>query len=279
MTVLCLPHSPHTTSAGLRPFTRPCLSGKGGLSAGFHHHVLWFDILFWTVRVRVVPTRTSLRHRFIGIEDLEDRSPSLGGHGCVRLSGIHEDLPPAGSRTCSNTTPSLLTQRQAPTHGAWQGGAFLHPLAAHPLRLIILDNLRRAHFRFVRILPDVTKSASLAQKVPALVQFDLDLGQPLPIGFAQRSRFVQSMLLCDQALDMIEDRLIFDVILHESLLEHGCDRSGQAFMLRPPGTSVNRGAGYRHGEEVEEQKGVAAYTWLFFQARLGTAVRRRMIEL
>jgi hypothetical protein len=39
---------------------------------------------------------------------------------------------------------------------------------------------------------------------------------------------------------MIEDRLIFDLILHESLLPRGCDRNGQALMLRPPETAVNR---------------------------------------
>jgi hypothetical protein len=32
---------------------------------------------------------------------------------------------------------------------------------------------------------------------------------------------VQSVLFFDQALNMIEDRLIFDVILHENLLQRG----------------------------------------------------------
>ena len=51
------------------------------------------------------------------------------------------------------------------------------------LLLIILDDLRRANFRFVRIKPDVAKGTSLAQEVPALIQFDLDLREPLTIGF------------------------------------------------------------------------------------------------
>ena len=45
---------------------------------------------------------------------------------------------------------------------------------------------------------------------------------------------VQSVFLCHKVLNMIEDRLIFDLILHESLLPRGCDRNGQDLMLRPP---------------------------------------------
>ena len=45
---------------------------------------------------------------------------------------------------------------------------------------------------------------------------------------------VQSVFLCHKVLNMIEDRLIFDLILHESLLPRGCDRNDQALMLRPP---------------------------------------------
>jgi len=44
----------------------------------------------------------------------------------------------------------------------------------------------------------------------------------------------QSVFLCHKVLNMIEDRLIFDLILHESLLPRGCDRNDQALMLRPP---------------------------------------------
>ena len=54
--------------------------------------------------------------------------------------------------------------------------SYLHPPLTQPqsLLLIILDDLRRANFRFVRVKPDVAKGTALAQEVPALIQFDLD---------------------------------------------------------------------------------------------------------
>ncbi len=54
------------------------------------------------------------------------------------------------------------------------------------LLLIILDDLRRANFRFVRVESDVAKGTSLAQEVPALIQLDLDFREPFPIGFGMR---------------------------------------------------------------------------------------------
>jgi hypothetical protein len=111
------------------------------------------------------------------------------------------------------------------------------------LLLIILDDLRRANLRVVRIKPDVAKGTSLAQEVPALIQFDLDLHEPFTIGLGVCPLLVQSVFLFDKALNMIEDRLIFDLILHESLLPHGCEWNGQALMLRPPETAVNRATG------------------------------------
>lgn len=104
----------------------------------------------------------------------------------------------------------------------------------------MLDDIRRANFRFVRIKPDVTKGTPLAQEIPALIQFDPDLGEPFPISSGMRPELVQSMLLLDQALNVIEDRLIFDLILHENLLRHGYDRNGHMVMLRPAETTVNR---------------------------------------
>jgi hypothetical protein len=101
-----------------------------------------------------------------------------------------------------------------------------------PLLLIILDDLRRANFRFVRVKPDVAEGAALAQEVPALIQFDLDFREPLPIGFVERPMFVQSVFLCDKTLNVIEDRLIFDLVVHESLLQRECDRKGQDLRLR-----------------------------------------------
>ena len=62
--------------------------------------------------------------------------------------------------------------------------------ADESLLLIILDDLRRANFRFVRIKPDVAKGTSLAQEIPALIQFDLDLREPLTISFGVRPLLV-----------------------------------------------------------------------------------------
>jgi hypothetical protein len=94
--------------------------------------------------------------------------------------------------------------------------------------------------RVVWVKPDVAKGTSLAQEVPTLIQFHLDLHEPFTIGFGVCPLLVQSVFLCDKVLNMGEDRLIFDLILHESLLPRGCDRNGQAVMLRPPETAVNR---------------------------------------
>jgi len=89
------------------------------------------------------------------------------------------------------------------------------------LLLIIFDDLRRTNLRFVGVTPDIAKGTSLAQEVPALIQFDLDLREPLTIGLGKFSMLVQSLFLCDKALNIIEDRLIPDLILHESLLSRG----------------------------------------------------------
>jgi len=108
--------------------------------------------------------------------------------------------------------------------------------------------------RVVRVTPDVAKSTSLAQEVPTLIQFDLDLREPLTISCRVCPLLVQSVFLFDKALNMIEDRLIFDLILHESLLPRGCDGNGQALMLRPPETAVNRCSGQHDDPGVGCQK-------------------------
>lgn len=82
------------------------------------------------------------------------------------------------------------------------------------LLLIIFNNLWRANFCVVRVKDDLTKGASLAQEVPALIELNLEFIEPRAIGFGVCPLLVQSMFFCDKALNMIEDRLIFDVIVH-----------------------------------------------------------------
>ena len=108
------------------------------------------------------------------------------------------------------------------------------------LLLIILDDLRRANLRVLRVEPDIAKGTSLAQEVPALIQFDLDFREPLTIGLGKLPLLVQSLFLSDKALNIIEDWLIPDLILHESLLSRGYDRNAHDFMLRSAETGVNR---------------------------------------
>jgi hypothetical protein len=95
-----------------------------------------------------------------------------------------------------------------------------------PLLLIVLDNLRRANFRFVRIEPEVAKSTSLAQEVPALIQLNLHFLEPSKVGLGKFPLQVQSVFLFNKVLNVIENRLILDLILHENLLQHGRDRNG-----------------------------------------------------
>jgi hypothetical protein len=101
------------------------------------------------------------------------------------------------------------------------------------LLLIILDDLRRANLRVLRVKPDIAKGTSLAQEIPALIQFDLDLREPFTIGVRELPLVVQSVFLCDKALNIIEDRLIPDLILHERLLSRGYDRKGARFYVTP----------------------------------------------
>jgi hypothetical protein len=102
------------------------------------------------------------------------------------------------------------------------------------LLLIILDDLRRADLRVVRVEPDIAKGTSLAQEVPALIQFDLDLRKPLPIGLGKFPLLIQSLFFFDKALNISEDGLIPTLILHESLLSRGYDRNSTILCYAPP---------------------------------------------
>ena len=83
------------------------------------------------------------------------------------------------------------------------------------LLLIILDDLRRANLRVLRVEADIAKGTSLTQEVPALIQFDLEMRESLAIGLGKFPLLVQSVFLCDKTLNIIQDRLIPDLILHE----------------------------------------------------------------
>jgi hypothetical protein len=94
----------------------------------------------------------------------------------------------------------------------------------------------------------------LAQEVPALIQFDLDLREPLTIGLGKLPLVVQPVFLCDKVLNKIEDRLIPDLIFHESLLSRGYDGNGHDLMLRPTQTGVNR-TSQRHDVPSGQENG------------------------
>ena len=94
--------------------------------------------------------------------------------------------------------------------------------------------------RVLRVEPDIAKGTSLAQEIPALIQFDLDLRESLAIGLGKFPLLVQSVFLFDKTLNIIQDRLIPDLILHESLLSRRYDRNRNDFILRPTETVVNR---------------------------------------
>jgi hypothetical protein len=81
----------------------------------------------------------------------------------------------------------LLRERHRQDRLAHQLAA-LNRLPLNPpqaLLLIILDDCRRPNLCFVRVNPDVAKGTALAQEVPALIQLDLDLLDPLTIGFVK----------------------------------------------------------------------------------------------
>ena len=101
------------------------------------------------------------------------------------------------------------------------------------LLLIILDDLRRPNLRVVRVEPDIAKRTSLAQEVPALIKFDLNLPEPLTIGLGKFPLLIQSLFFFDEALNISEDGLIPKLTLHESLLSRGHGRNGTILCYAP----------------------------------------------
>jgi hypothetical protein len=82
----------------------------------------------------------------------------------------------------------------------------------------------------------------------------LDLREPFTIGFGVCPLLVQSVLFCDKALNMIENRLVFGLLFHGSLLSRGYDENGHKFMLRPSETVVNRCSAQQDDSGIDCQK-------------------------
>src|SRR5215469_6162627 len=76
---------------------------------------------------------------------------------------------------------------------------------------IALDGLLVAQLRILGILPELPPRPALAQKIPPLVEPDLDLAQLLPLGIrgaALRFALEQLMLPACQLVDPVGDPLV-----------------------------------------------------------------------
>ena len=100
--------------------------------------------------------------------------------------------------------------------------------------LVVLNNVCVPNLSVFRITPNVSQGSALAQEVPALIQFDLDLREPLTIGLGKFPLLIQSLFFFDKALNIIEDGLIPKLILQETLLSRGHDRNGTMLCYAPP---------------------------------------------
>src|SRR5256885_13969498 len=81
-------------------------------------------------------------------------------------------------------------------------GAMISPHQGLRSALVVLDDLRRAHFGFVRIAAKFAQTPSLAQQVPAAVEFDIDLVEALLLAIGYRTPGVELLFLGDELLDM-----------------------------------------------------------------------------
>jgi len=83
---------------------------------------------------------------------------------------------------------------------------------------VLLDDFGRPGVRLGRIAAGFAQRAPLAQQVPALIQFDLNVGQ----AFAAVRSLLEPVLFGYQALDMDEYGLVLIVFFHGHLV--GCKR-------------------------------------------------------
>jgi hypothetical protein len=82
----------------------------------------------------------------------------------------------------------------------------LRPIGAgRVLLLVSLDDRRRTHLGLVRILAKLAPCVPLAQKIPALIELDLDLLEPHLIVIRQLALPVQVLLLMHKAFDLLQD--------------------------------------------------------------------------
>src|SRR5688500_18277473 len=63
------------------------------------------------------------------------------------------------------------------------------------LPLVVLDHLRRAHLGLVGIAAELAQGAALAQKIPALVELDIDRRQSSALGVGHVALGVELLLL------------------------------------------------------------------------------------
>ena len=81
------------------------------------------------------------------------------------------------------------------------------------LLFVAFNHRRRPDFRVVRILAELSASATLAKQVPALVQRDLNLAKPGLILIGQRRVTVESLLFMNQLGNPLQYGLVGRVLL------------------------------------------------------------------
>src|SRR4029077_2371520 len=77
------------------------------------------------------------------------------------------------------------------------------------LLAVVLDRALRAHLGDVGVLAELLLGPALAQQVPALVELDLEVGEPGAFVLVVDARLrAQLVLLLDQGGDVLQDRRI-----------------------------------------------------------------------
>jgi hypothetical protein len=101
------------------------------------------------------------------------------------------------------------------------GSAKTRNLVGKPVRrllLVVLDNFRRAHMRFVWISSCITQGLALAQEIPTLIQLDIDFRKPGALGVGKVRVFEQAMLLRGELLNVLQDGSVSCFVFHKGFL-------------------------------------------------------------